>query len=117
MEGRRHLVTQLSQRERELLEKREHLDPNDEDDREQLRLYDAELFASPTSFANDGRDEATETAPAWLDNMHRGLDEAVTAAYGWPADLSDDEVLERLLELNQERAGVAKAAIAPAAVA
>ena len=26
------------------------------------------------------------------------------AAYGWPADLSDDEILERLFKLNQERA-------------
>ena len=33
-------------------------------------------------------------------------DEAVAAAYGWPADLSDDEVLRRLFELNQERAAV-----------
>jgi type II restriction/modification system DNA methylase subunit YeeA len=43
--------------------------------------------------------------PAWLDNAHRELDEAVAAAYGWPADLSDDEILKRLFELNQERAG------------
>lgn len=42
--------------------------------------------------------------PAWLDNAHRDLDAAVAAAYGWPADLSDDEVLERLFALNQERA-------------
>ncbi len=41
---------------------------------------------------------------AWLDNLHRALDEAVAAAYGWPADLSDDEVLARLLALNLERA-------------
>ena len=39
--------------------------------------------------------------PAWLANAHRELDEAVAAAYGWPADLSDDEVLSRLLALNQ----------------
>ena len=38
--------------------------------------------------------------PAWLDNIHRELDEAVAAAYGWPADLSDDEILRRLLDLN-----------------
>ena len=31
------------------------------------------------------------------------LDEAVAAAYGWPADLSDDEVLARLLDLNRAR--------------
>ena len=41
--------------------------------------------------------------PAWLDHAHRTLDEAVAAAYGWPADLSDDEVLRRLLALNWER--------------
>lgn len=41
---------------------------------------------------------------AWLDNLHRALDEAVAAAYGWPSDLSDDEVLARLLALNLERA-------------
>jgi type II restriction/modification system DNA methylase subunit YeeA len=42
--------------------------------------------------------------PAWLANAHRDLDAAVAAAYGWPADLADDEVLARLLALNQERA-------------
>ena len=41
--------------------------------------------------------------PAWLINAHRALDEAVAAAYGWPADLSDEEVLHRLLALNQKR--------------
>ncbi len=43
--------------------------------------------------------------PAWLDHAHRALDEAVAEAYGWPADLSDDEVLAKLFALNQERAG------------
>ena len=43
--------------------------------------------------------------PTWLDNAHRKLDEAVFAAYGWPADLSDDDLLARLLALNLERAG------------
>lgn len=42
--------------------------------------------------------------PAWLDQAHRQLDEAVFAAYGWPSDLDDEEVLERLLRLNLERA-------------
>ena len=45
--------------------------------------------------------------PAWLANVHRELDEAVAAAYGWPANLPDDEVLSRLLALNLERAGAA----------
>lgn len=42
--------------------------------------------------------------PAWLQHAHMALDEAVAAAYGWPADLPDDEVLARLFELNQQRA-------------
>lgn len=42
--------------------------------------------------------------PQWLADAHRALDEAVAAAYGWPADLSDDEVLARLLALNLSRA-------------
>lgn len=42
--------------------------------------------------------------PAWLQHAHKALDEAVAAAYGWPADLSDDEILARLFDLNQERA-------------
>ncbi|NBB71167.1 MAG: hypothetical protein GVY33_12745 [Alphaproteobacteria bacterium] len=42
--------------------------------------------------------------PAWLDQLHRELDEAVAAAYGWPADLADEDILERLLALNLERA-------------
>jgi type II restriction/modification system DNA methylase subunit YeeA len=41
--------------------------------------------------------------PAWLDQAHRQLDEAVAAAYGWPVDVSDEEVLRRLLALNRER--------------
>ena len=42
--------------------------------------------------------------PVWLANLHRDRDATVAAAYGWPADLSDEEILKRLLELNQERA-------------
>jgi type II restriction/modification system DNA methylase subunit YeeA len=41
--------------------------------------------------------------PTWLDLAHRKLDEAVLDAYGWPHDLSDEEILERLLALNLER--------------
>ncbi len=44
----------------------------------------------------------------WLDNAHQELDEAVAAAYGWPADLSDDEVLEKLLALNLARGSASK---------
>jgi len=41
--------------------------------------------------------------PAWLADCHTRLDAAVAAAYGWPTDLTDDAILERLLALNLER--------------
>jgi type II restriction/modification system DNA methylase subunit YeeA len=41
--------------------------------------------------------------PAWLDAAHRALDAAACAAYGWPDDLGDEEILARLLELNLAR--------------
>jgi hypothetical protein len=42
--------------------------------------------------------------PTWLTNAHAALDTAVFAAYGWPTDLTDDQILERLLNLNLEQA-------------
>jgi hypothetical protein len=42
--------------------------------------------------------------PTWLDLAHRQLDAAVLNAYAWPHDLTDDQILERLLTLNLERA-------------
>ena len=36
--------------------------------------------------------------------LHQQLDQAVAEAYGWPADLSDPELLARLAQLNQQRA-------------
>ena len=41
--------------------------------------------------------------PTWLDLAHKRLDEAVFATYGWKPDLSDEEILEKLLALNLER--------------
>ena len=38
--------------------------------------------------------------PKWLADAHATLDAAVAAAYGWPADVSDDDALRELLALN-----------------
>ena len=46
--------------------------------------------------------------PAWLDHLHKALDAAVAAAYGWPGDLSDEDILARLFALNQERAAAGR---------
>ena len=48
--------------------------------------------------------------PAWLAFAHERLDAAVAAAYGWPANLADDEILARLLDLNISRAAAEQAA-------
>ena len=42
--------------------------------------------------------------PTWLQLAHEKLDAAVDAAYGWPSDFPDTEILERLLALNLQRA-------------
>ena len=42
--------------------------------------------------------------PTWLQMVHKRLDKAVLDAYGWPHDITDSEILERLLALNLERA-------------
>lgn len=46
--------------------------------------------------------------PTWLAMAHEALDAAVAAAYGWAdhtPQMSDDEILARLLALNLQRAG------------
>ena len=42
--------------------------------------------------------------PTWLDHAHKTLDAAVAAAYGWPVDLEEQDILGWLLTLNLERA-------------
>ena len=48
------------------------------------------------------------TRPQWLADAHRDLDAAVAAAYGWPADISEEDALAKLLELNFARTGAQK---------
>jgi type II restriction/modification system DNA methylase subunit YeeA len=75
--------------------------------RELVRLRDNWL--NPPDIAPEELKKRTLTnlynkRPEWLANAHRTLDEAVFAAYGWPANLTRDEILARLLALNHERA-------------
>jgi type II restriction/modification system DNA methylase subunit YeeA len=41
--------------------------------------------------------------PSWLQDAQDELDRAVYAAYGWPLDISDEDILKNLLALNLER--------------
>ena len=43
------------------------------------------------------------TGPQWLADAHEAIDAAVAAAYGWSADMSDEEILGELLALNSGR--------------
>jgi type II restriction/modification system DNA methylase subunit YeeA len=47
--------------------------------------------------------------PQWLADAHRDLDAAVAAAYGWPADISEEDALAKLLALNLARAAAGAA--------
>ena len=39
--------------------------------------------------------------PQWLVDAHEALDAAVAAAYGWPADIPEDDALRELLVINE----------------
>ena len=41
--------------------------------------------------------------PSWLKNSHRDLDNTVISAYGWAHDISDEDIIEKLLKLNAAR--------------
>lgn len=45
--------------------------------------------------------------PAWLKNAHAKLDQAVVLAYGWPIDISDEDIVTKLLALNLARSSSA----------
>lgn len=75
--------------------------------RELVRLRDAWLNPpgiDPLDLPKRTLTNLYNQRPEWLSNVHRTLDEAVFAAYGWPSNLSKEEILARLLALNHERA-------------
>ena len=83
-------VQAIAQAARELVEKRDAwLNPEGVTEKEVKRRTLTNLY---------------NQRPTWLDLAHRRLDEAVLDAYGWPHELEDEEMLERLLALNLERA-------------
>ena len=69
-----------------------------------------ERWLNPEGLSEAERKKRTLTnlynaRPTWLALAHKQLDAAVSAAYGWPDGLSDEQILEKLLALNLERAG------------
>jgi hypothetical protein len=64
--------------------------------------------AAATELKNRTLTNLYNARPAWLDNAHKALDEAVAEVYGWrdnwrAGKLTEDEILARLFQLNQQQ--------------
>ena len=103
-------ATRIAGAARALVEARDRwLNPPEWTDRvpEVVRGYPDRIIAKEGRAADLKKHTLTNlynARPAWLDNLHRELDTAVAAAYGWDWPLSDDEILRRLFKLNLARA-------------
>ncbi|MGX7927737.1 class I SAM-dependent DNA methyltransferase [Tsuneonella sp. HG094] len=60
--------------------------------------------AAGTVLEDKERDVAERGCVSVIRQYHDEIDAAVAEAYGWPVELSDEEILERLVALNKERA-------------
>lgn len=69
-----------------------------------------ELDRDPTAKPLDAKEKAIHDKGliSVLRQIHDDLDRAVFDAYGWPHDLSDEAILEKLVALNKERAAEEK---------
>ena len=107
-------ATRIAEISQALVEARDRwLNPSEWTDRvpEVVPGYPDRIIAKPGHEADLKKRTLTNlynARPAWLQQAHRRLDEAVAAAYGWEWPLSDDEILRRLFELNQSRAVVGR---------
>ncbi len=73
---------------------------------ERLRALDADPAAAPLTDKERAIHE--QGLVSVLRQLHDEIDAATFEAYGWPADLSDEQILERLVALNKERAAEEK---------
>lgn len=67
------------------------------------RLREIEATASGEVLDGREREIYDQGQIGLLRDLHDQIDEATAEAYGWPIDLSDEEILERLVALNRER--------------
>lgn len=66
------------------------------------RAREAMAGGPPLTAAEQAFHQAAEIGV--LRTLHDEIDKLVAEAYGWPVDLTDDELLDRLVALNKERA-------------
>lgn len=68
-------------------------------------LYNVlEKARAGTDFTDADKDVYAAGLVAVLRGLHDDLDAAVSEAYGWPADLAEADLLQRLVDLNRDRA-------------
>ncbi|WP_206453435.1 class I SAM-dependent DNA methyltransferase [Aurantimonas marina] len=68
-------------------------------------LYNVlEKLKSGEALSDKDQDVKTRGLVLILKELHETIDRLTAEAYGWPADLADDEILEKLVALNAERA-------------
>ena len=68
-------------------------------------LYNVlEALKEGRAFSDKERDMHDRGLVTLIRQHHDAIDAAVAEAYGWPADLSDEDILTRLVALNKERA-------------
>ncbi len=83
-----------------LLKKQVNKDEGDEGDKSETQDYSAPALC----FTPKERELHALAQTEILRQLHDELDAAVAEAYGWPVDLSEPEILERLVALNRARA-------------
>ena len=83
-----------------LLKKQVNEDEGDEGDKSETQDYSTPALC----FTPKERELHALAQTEILRQLHDELDAAVAEAYGWPVDLSEPEILERLVALNRARA-------------
>lgn len=68
------------------------------------RLGCCQLTTRPLKLKTRTLTNLYNARPAWLEHLHAALDRAVFDAYGWKDEPTDEQILERLLALNLDRA-------------
>lgn len=78
------------------------MNPHSTGTREPPELTGPEIHAvryeEPALRREPVQDRSRQAAP---EDAHAQLDDAVAAAYGWPADITDGTVLRKLLDWNR----------------
>jgi hypothetical protein len=93
----RALAEELDALRKEVITRREFLT--------MTKLYNVrEKLVRGEDLTDDDRITYEEGRVGVIHELHNRIDAAVADAYGWPNDLTDQQILERLVGLNKERA-------------